>query len=119
MNTITRLVAAWMLPSLLLVGTVRSQNVSPANPVRHLVATIACDQSKRTATIEVRVQYPVCLSLSLQNEQDGSVARIALNKRLEAGTHRFSVSTAEFRPGDYLLRLQDGSDVKTQRVTLR
>lgn len=119
MNTITRLVAAWMLPGLLLVVTARSQHASPASPVRHLAATVVCDQSQHMATIEVRVNYPVCLSLSLQGEQDRNILRIALNKRLDTGTHRFTVSTEGLRPGIYTLRLQDGSDVKTQSITVR
>ena len=119
MNTITRLIAAWLLPSLLLAVTARSQHDNTASPVRHLAATIEFDQARQSATIEVRVLYPACLSLSLQNEVDKSVLRITLNKRLEAGTHRFTVSTEGLRPGIHILRLQDGSDVKTQSVTVR
>ena len=119
MHTITRLIAAWMLPGLLIAFTARAQHDNSGSPERHLVTRVITDQGKQTATIEIRVLYRSCLSLSLQNEQDNSVLRITLNKQLDAGTHTFTISTERLRPGDYVLRVQDGSDVKTQRLTLR
>lgn len=119
MKPVTRLFAAWILPCILLAGTVRAQQAANATPERHLVTTVTFDHTEKTGTVEVELVYPARLSLSLQNEENRTILRIALNKQLEAGTHSFTFSTAELKPGNYIVRAQDGSDVQTQKITVR
>ncbi len=119
MNPVIRLFAAWLLPCILLAGTVRAQQAANAAPERHLVTTVTFSHVEKTATVEVELIYPARLSLSLQNEDNRTILRIALNKQLEAGTHTFTFSTRDLKPGSYIVRAQDGSDVHTQRITVR
>ncbi|MBE0643425.1 MAG: hypothetical protein IH600_05050 [Bacteroidetes bacterium] len=119
MNTVIRLFAAWILPCILLTGTVRAQQAANTTVERHLVTTVVFDHSEKTATVEVELIYPARLSLSLQNEDNRTILRIALNKQLEAGTHSFTFSTADLKSGNYIIRAQDGSDVQTQKITVR
>lgn len=119
MNHFIRLFAAWIVPCMLLAFTARAQQDSSETAPRHLVTEVSLDTAAKTATITVRLLYPCRLSLSLQNEQNRTMLRIVLNERLEPGTHRFSVSTEGLKPGDYTLRAQDGSDVKTQPFAVR